>query len=1205
MSILSSVRGNEEDDTEYNLTLNLSNGGSIFLVDYYSDEINTVASVEEVEPINVISNYEWDTVVTGTNSRDSIYNGGENVTVNSGEGNDTIQNYGASAVINTSDGDDYISNSGDDVLINSGTGNDSIENSGLNVTVEAGTDNDFFNESGYGTAYIYKGGNDTLARFNDIDALVLENVSIIGSDMNGNNNYILYLSNGNYIYLPNYYSSTINNVASLSDVERLNVIDNYESNTVVTGTATKDSIYNSGYYSTVNAGAGNDTIYNSGSYATIDGGAGDDYISSDYYSFVTVDGGEGNDTISNSSDFSLINGGAGNDTIYNNSSYATLTGGAGDDYIYNDGVNLTIFDDEGNDTFQENGVGTAYIYSGGSDTLWNFTIFDALILSDASINSSVKGDDNAVTLEMSNGGSIVLTNYDSDSIQTFATLDDYERYNIVESDYDQYSIAGTSGKDYINTWRDNATILALAGDDYVRNSGDDALVALGAGDDYISNSGDNVIVWGGEGNDIISNSGVNLIVIDDEGNDTFQENGIGTAYVYGGGSDTLQNFTGLDALILGDVSINSSVKSDDNTVTLEMSNGNSIVLTNYDSDSINALASLNDYEQFNIIRNSDDLTLVNGTDGKDYIRNYAHNVVINAGTGDDYIYNSYSYVSVNGGAGNDLIRSYSTNVSIDGGAGDDVITISSYYENNLIEYNAGDGNDTIYGFSNNATLAIAGGSYATERSHKDIVFKVGDGSVVLKNAATLSAINISDGTETTVIDNEPFVEYLTITNNTESPVTFQADIKTANASTRTKAIQITGNELANTITGGKGNDTLDGAEGNDVLTGGKGKDLFVFSGGNDIITDYENKDKLSVGGGLVYEDYTLDGDDLILNFGTDNILTIADGADKTISYLEDKKTTTTEYTADEVILGDKKKSATLTSAVEKFDASAKAYSKVETIDGTATGAIEIIGNSKKNYIMAGASGSTLNGGKANDTLVGGAGADVFVYENKSGKDVIEGYGDGDSIDLDSNVTIKDVKTKRGDTVLKFKGGALTVKGTTEFNIGETTYKNGVFIAGDTAKIYGSFKGEIDLANYAAANVDASEGKKKLTITGNASANSLTGGKGKDSLTGGAGDDTLSGGKGNDKLWGGDGKDTFIYQAGTGSDTIMDYDFVQGDLLTILNKRSEAGDFSKATFKKDTLTLSINGGGKVAFSGVASNTSININGNSRTVSELVK
>ena len=296
--------------------------------------------------------------------------------------------------------------------------------------------------------------------------------------------------------------------------------------------------------------------------------------------------------------------------------------------------------------------------------------------------------------------------------------------------------------------------------------------------------------------------------------------------------------------------------------------------------------------------------------------------------------------------------------------------------------------------------------------------------------------------------------------------------------------------------------------------------------------------------------------------------------------------------------GKNQKSITLFADVEQFDA--KDHSKLELIDGSAAdNAIEIFGNKKGNKIIAGDNGARLDGGKGNDKLFGGAGKDTFVYAKGDGRDVITNYGEGDFIELGEDVSFKDVSLKGKNAVVKFKGGSLTVKGIADKEITfeqggkEMSFRGGVFVEDDSAKVFKSFKGEIDLEDYGVTNVDASATSKKVTMQGSDADDSLTGGKGKDTLYGGAGNDELWGGKGNDKLFGGDGNDNFIFQAGGGKDTIMD--FQSGDMLTILDKKGGVGSFTDSTFKGDTLTLGIQGGGKVSFRNVDSSTEFNING----------
>ena len=91
-------------------------------------------------------------------------------------------------------------------------------------------------------------------------------------------------------------------------------------------------------------------------------------------------------------------------------------------------------------------------------------------------------------------------------------------------------------------------------------------------------------------------------------------------------------------------------------------------------------------------------------------------------------------------------------------------------------------------------------------------------------------------------------------------------VERADASDRTKAIDITGNEFDNLIAGSAGNDTLAGMEGDDSILGGKGDDIIIGGLGNDSLwgNDGENT--------FIYSDG--DGKDTINGFTDDDMLQI-------------------------------------------------------------------------------------------------------------------------------------------------------------------------------------------------------------------------------------------------------------------------------------------------------------------------------------------
>ncbi len=1038
--------------------------------------------------------------------------------------------------------------------------------------------------------------------------------------------------------------------------------ENEESGKVITGTAEADEIYNYGdsvtidagdgddfidnWYNidpvTVNAGSGNDTILNGGDNSSIDGNADNDEINNvGWYSI--IDGGDDADTIFNGGWGSTIIGNAGDDSIKNGSDSVTIEGGTGDDYIDNiDDYDLN------EDGFIGDSKNVLFIYKAGdgNDTVKGFNETSTLLISSENYYSQTSGSDVIVTIGT---GSIILRN-----------AAELTKINIVH-------FVLTEGDDFLNNTLSGVTINALGGNDIISNGGNHMMIEGGSGDDSINNNGTNSIIKGGAGADYISNTGASVSINGGTGNDLIVNRGSNISIEADKGDDSISNYdsnvtitggTGNDSIYnIGDtVTINGGTDNDSivnrgsnvlidagegegsisnhgSNVTITGGAGNDSIINTGASVSING-GDGDDYLNNAVYLHDLSVTIDGGT-GNDTIYNSAGNVTINGGTGDDFIGNlgissdsvtidggegddyiydnpNVSYGSMNGGAGDDNIVTYGASSTISGGAGNDTIELLG--RNTLIQYKNGDGNDLIQNFDPYDTISIVSDTYSSEQVGSDLILTIGEGSITLENVARLEAVNvINTSGETTKISLTPI--NLIADDKTDSTVILGSVTEIFDASKRTKPINITGNDLNNTITGGRKNDTINGGGGENLLTGGKGKDLFLFSEGNDTITDFSAQDKISVAS--AYENFSVNGSDLIFNFGEENSLTIKNGAGKALNL----NSVVNIYSADG-IFDATKKSATLASTAENF--SAKNYSNLTTIDGSQTNSVSITGNSKANFIRAGFN-STIAGGKGKDTIFGGDGADIFAYAKGDGKDTIFNFGEGDKISLGSGAEIKDVKIKKGDSIIKIGSGSITVNDTTEIiftaNGEDTIFSNGIFIGESSAKVLGSFSGEINLGELGVSTADASDAKKKISIIGSDSDDLLIGGKAKDTLNGGAGADTLEGGKGNDILFGGEGNDslwggkgndtltggagddTFVFRAGDGNDVITD--FSSGDMLQILNKKGTGFvDYKKATFKNDTLTLTINGGGKIILKDILDSTSININGMSRTVSSMI-
>ncbi|MCE6949494.1 hypothetical protein LAZ29_00800 [Cereibacter sphaeroides] len=395
--------------------------------------------------------------------------------------------------------------------------------------------------------------------------------------------------------------------------------------------------------------------------------------------------------------------------------------------------------------------------------------------------------------------------------------------------------------------------------------------------------------------------------------------------------------------------------------------------------------------------------------------------------------------------------------------------------------NGGGGNDTLTGGAGNDTFVTDGGDTITEAA--------GGGTDLVQSSVSL---------------------------------TLGANLETLTL-TGLRAINGTGNGLANRITGNGGANVLSGGTGADTLIGGLGNDTYVTDGG-DTITEaagggrdlVQSSVSLTLGANL--ENLTLTGSGAIKGTGNGlanritgngaaNVLNGGTGADTLVgglgndTFVTDGGDTITEAAGGGTDLVQSSVSLTL-------------GANLETLTLTGSGAIKGTGNGLANRITGNGAANVLNGGTGADTLVGGLGNDTYV-------------------------------TDGGDTITEAAGaGTDLVQSSVSLTLGA------------------------NLENLTLTGLRAING------TGNGLANRITGNGAANVLNGGTGADTLVGGLGNDTLTGGAGTDSFVFNTSLGAqnlDRIIDFSAVDDTILlenAVLAALS-AGQLGASAFTSNT------------------------------------
>ena len=665
--------------------------------------------------------------------------------------------------------------------------------------------------------------------------------------------------------------------------------------------------------------------------------------------------------------------------MYDGSSYV---GTDGKDSVEVHGTGLSLDLGAGNDSVTSNvdGGGNIYLFGAdrGKDTVTGYGDGDTIkIVDDSTVTASVKGNDvvvkagtSTMTLKnAANGTNVKIVDAAGSTVLERIFYTD----RIVDGDWVILN-ANYGSRTYV-TESDFPNVNATA---VTRK-----LTLTGGADD-------NEIV-GGKGADFINGGGGHNTLTGGVGADTF---------AYGGGNDTITDYgTGADKISLG-TELSAYEVDDDGNLILKV-NGGSVTILDGSGEKITFLdggrstteiftaagilnttktaitldAETNDFDATSTVFNK--LVTIDGsaTDAVSIVGN-AKNNVINGGDGSD---------TLNGNAGND---------SLTGGDGADVFIFDG-------------GKDVVTDYVSGTDKISLGAEVTNEsvNNRGDVVLKFGTNSLTIKNVGDSSdgrAITFTgDGGDTVkTYFSEKIVanDGVTLMSNFTGTYAATATNPKVDASAVSKKITLTGGDEANEIIGGKGADIIDGGGGDNILIGGKGGDTFVSDGGNDTIGDYgTGSDRISLTSAI--KNFDLRGDDVIIGFGN-NSLTVADALGDKITFVEGGKTRVNIFAA-EGILDSNKTAVTLNATATEFDAAD--YSKIVTISGAlVTGEVEIVGNAKSNKIYAGDNGSTLDGGRGNDSLWGGDGSDTFIYE--SGKDVIYGFGDDDALQLGGDFT---------------------------------------------------------------------------------------------------------------------------------------------------------------------------------------------------------
>ncbi|MGI1662651.1 beta strand repeat-containing protein [Palleronia sp. KMU-117] len=652
----------------------------------------------------------------------------------------------------------------------------------------------------------------------------------------------------------------------------------------------------------------------------------------------TINGGDGDDTLIGGGGNDQLNGGAGDDFILPGIGQDSVNGGSGFDTVAYDDGSLPA----GISALLLSGSNWRVDEVGGSSDL----LFDVEAIIGTGSNDTLNGSAGTINLSLFGGGG-------------------------------NDSILGGSGGDYFQGGQGNDTI----------NGGTQPTDQL----DFISyywdirQANDNganlstgiVVAYSSETNATVSNDGFGtsdtLIGIEGIEGTEFADSmtGAGGTQFFRGlaGNDTLNGGAGVDWASYR----NTTNKGGFQGAVLNFVT-NSFTDTYGNTDTLISIENISGSDFGDLITGNAGIAReLNGNGGNDTINAGDQNDTIDGGDGND---------SLNGGGGGDDIRGGNGTDNIDGSFGADTIrgqegndTLIGGFGLDLIF--GGSGNDLITGGNDQDTLygdtgadTLDGGENSDRYFLADALDTLNDtGTVGYDEAFITSATGLSIN-----VSGWSGIERINGFNGND----------TLNASTASTAWVLSGENGNDSLIGSAQSDILLGGAGDDFLSGGDGADQMLGGTGNDTFVGGAGDDAFFVGeAGDVVQDGGAGFDKVQINNAAGVSLSIGTwlGIERVNGFTGNDAIDATGF-ATGLLFDGRGGNDTLIGG------------NGNDLFYAGDGNDSVFGGAGNDALIGDAGNDSLNGGTGDDFLLGLGGADVFVFDDAWGNDVVKDFTDG-------------------------------------------------------------------------------------------------------------------------------------------------------------------------------------------------------------------